>query len=63
MIDPTHTVTRDELHHPAGRDLYADPWLSLMSLGLDAGMTADAFMKLVRDSERLISRPSRETLR
>jgi len=21
MIDPTHAVTRDELHHPAGRDL------------------------------------------
>ena len=43
--------------------VYADPWLSLMSLGFDAGMAEDAFMKFVRDRERLISRPSRETLR
>jgi hypothetical protein len=43
--------------------VYADPWLSLMSLGFAAGMAADAFMKFVRDSERLISRPSRDTLR
>lgn len=41
--------------------VYADPWLSLMSLGFASGIAADAFKKLVRDSDRLISRPSRMT--
>jgi hypothetical protein len=27
--------------------VYAEPWLSLMSLGLAAGMESEAFMKLV----------------
>jgi hypothetical protein len=43
--------------------VYADPWLSLTSLGFAAGMAAEEFMRFVRDSERSILRPSRDTLR
>ena len=41
--------------------LYAEPWLSLISLGVAAGMESEAFLKLVRDNERLIVWPSRVT--
>jgi hypothetical protein len=43
--------------------VYAEPWLALISLGLAAGMKVRAFSKFVRERDLFISRPFRSILR
>lgn len=63
MVQATYQASTRTRRSIKIAQVYADPWLSLMSLGFSVGMAAAAFMKLVLDSERLTSRPSRATLR